>query len=75
MLAAIIAGAIWNLKAAARELRAKEWQIALVHAERSWALRHSPQAAQLACLAAVALHDGDAALRWRRLATNCQGSG
>jgi hypothetical protein len=64
-LAAIIGGAIWHLKAAAREIRAKEWRAALAHAERSWALRHSPRAAQLACLASLALREGGEALRWR----------
>ena len=72
-LAAIISGANWHLKAAAQEFRAKEWQTALAHAERSWALRRSPRAAQLACLAALTLREGGEALRWRRRAAIADG--
>lgn len=72
-LAAIIGGAVWHLKAAAREFRGKEWRTALAHAERSWALCHSPRSAQLACLAALALREGGEALRWRRRAATADG--
>jgi len=73
VLATIISCAVWHLKAAARELRAGKWRTALAHARRSWELRHSPRAAQLACLAAAALHEGSEALRWRRRAAAGEG--
>jgi hypothetical protein len=65
-LGTIIGGAIWHLKAAAGELRMKEWESALAHAERSWSLRHSLRAAQIAGLAAIALGQVEEVLRWQR---------
>ena len=65
-LARVITGAVWHLQAAAGELRAREWAAALKHAERSWSLRHSPRAARLAWLAALALGETQTALHWRQ---------
>lgn len=64
-LARIVAGASWYLQAAAVELRAGDWEAALAHAQLSWSLRHSPRAARLAFLAAVALGEARAAISWR----------
>ena len=64
-LARIVFGAIWHLKAAACAARAREWEAALVHAEKSWSLRHSVRAARAAYLAATALRENRQALRWR----------
>jgi curved DNA-binding protein CbpA len=49
-------------------LRSKDSASALARAQRSWTLRHSPQAARLAFLACVSLGDDSAALRWRQRA-------
>jgi hypothetical protein len=65
-LALIIVGAAWHLQMAAAELRAGDWEAALEHAQRSWSLHHSPRAARLACLAAVALGETRDALSWLR---------
>ena len=64
-LARILAGAVLHLKAAATALRSAAWEGALEHAERSWGLRHSSRAAQVAALAALALGQTKAALQWR----------
>jgi hypothetical protein len=72
-LARILTGAIWHLKAAARELRSGDWEEALKQAERSWTLRHSPPAARAACLAATALGRRQDALCWRRRAGAAEG--
>ena len=69
-LARIIEGAVWHLKASARALRTGDWDAALIHAGKSWTLRHSPRSAQAACLAATALGNAKDALRWRRRASS-----
>ena len=72
VLARIITGATWHLQAAARELRGGAWDAALEHAEKSWSLYHSPRAARVACLAALASGASRDALRWRRRAVLAQ---
>jgi hypothetical protein len=71
-LAGILTGALWQLKAAARELRTGNWEAAFEHAEQSWSLRHSPRAARLASLAIMALGRSRDALQWMRRAENCK---
>ena len=46
-------------------LRELNWQEALDASEQAWELRHSPEAARMAFLAAGALGDKDAILYWR----------
>jgi hypothetical protein len=72
MLGRILAGAGRHLQAAAQALRAAEWETALAEAERSWTLRHSAAAAQAACLAAIALGDGNLVEQWRPRSLRCQ---
>jgi hypothetical protein len=67
-LVRILAGAVWHLKAAARELRGGDWETALEHAETSWSLRHSSAAARAAYLAAMGLRSERDARQWRRRA-------
>jgi hypothetical protein len=68
-LAQTLAGAASHLSAATRALRAQEWLEVRRHAQRSWSLRHTPQAAQLAALAAVATGEAQDFLRWRERAS------
>ena len=68
-LAACLGSAMWHLRAAATELRLGDWPAASKHAEQSWSLRHSAQAARIGSLAAMALGDTLTALQWRRRAT------
>ncbi len=49
-------------------LRNQDWEHALHHAARSWGLRHHPQAARVAFLAAAAQGDTELALGWRACA-------
>jgi hypothetical protein len=65
-LARIIAGAVWHLQAAAGDLRARNWEAALEHAQQSWSLCHSQGAARVAFLAAAALGETRDALSWLR---------
>jgi len=67
-LAQIVDGALWRIKAAARDLRAGDPDEALQHAQESWALFNSPRAAQAAFAAATALGDTSAAMLWMRRA-------
>jgi hypothetical protein len=46
-----------RLSAAAKKIQERDWPAALAEAEQSWHLRHSPDAARLAFMAAVALGD------------------
>jgi transcription initiation factor TFIIIB Brf1 subunit/transcription initiation factor TFIIB len=64
-LALILAGAAWHLRAAAGQMRARDWRAALEHAQQSWSLCRSRHAARAACLAAAALGETRAALTWR----------
>ena len=70
-LARIATGAVWHLKAAARQLRSGNWEEAFEHAEQSWCLRHSPRAARLASLAMMALGRSRDALHWMRRTEDC----
>jgi hypothetical protein len=45
-------------------MRARDWTGALLLANKSWRLRHSPAAAQLAFLAAAASGVTQAAAKW-----------
>ena len=65
----ILRGAGWHLRAAAQALRGQDWAGALKHAQRSWSLRHSIPAAELAGLAAAALGDAEEVLQWQRRTT------
>jgi hypothetical protein len=49
-------------------LRNRQWNQALIEAERSWELYHSPEAAHCAFVLAAALGETAAALRWRQRA-------
>lgn len=69
-LATILEGALWQLRAAADRLRARDWAAALDHAEQSWSLHRSPRAARIGCLAAIALGETKATAHWRRRAQN-----
>jgi hypothetical protein len=66
MLSSILWSTVQHLKAASAQFRARDWEAALWHAERSWSLRHTPAAAQLACLAAAALGDSVRVGQWLR---------
>ena len=50
--------------ASAQRLRQREWLLALHHATQSWCLRHHPEAARLAFLAASAYGDTVRAALW-----------
>jgi len=65
MLSSVVRSAAGHLQASAAELRQREWEAALWHAEQSWGLFHTPRAARFACLAAAAL--GDSARVWHWL--------
>lgn len=52
-------------------LRAGDWPAALAQAERSWELRHTREAAQVACLAAAASRQGSALKQWRHWLGQC----
>ena len=67
-LARVLRSAAWHLQAAALCLREQDCQAALDHAETSWSLRHSPQAAQMAGLASAGLGDPSRLLQWRHAA-------
>jgi len=61
-------GAVWHLKESVRQLRTGDWGMALQNAEQSWALHHSPRAAQAAFLAATAMGQTGNILLWRHRA-------
>ena len=58
--------ALRHLGAASEDLRSGHWRQALNHAEQSWALVHTTEAAQFACLAACALGQGELLRKWRQ---------
>jgi hypothetical protein len=64
-----------SLQAAARLLRGGNWEAALGAAERSWRLRHSPEAARLAFLAAAALGNTSGAEGWSDAARRLEDDG
>ncbi|MGH7946826.1 MAG: hypothetical protein ACREF9_17750 [Opitutaceae bacterium] len=68
-LHAIVAAAASRLSAAAASLAGCDWPGALVQAERSWRLCHTPASAQVAFLAASAAGAAARALRWRERAS------
>jgi hypothetical protein len=74
-LAACLQAAHWHLGVAKAELKSGHWPAAAEQAEESWRLRHSAAAARIGCLAAVALADTPAALRWFRRAANSANAG
>lgn len=65
-LLAIAQAAEARLQDACDALRAGRPELALEHADRSWSLRRSPQAAALAALAAAGSADEIAVECWRR---------
>lgn len=67
-LTTVVRAAIWQMRAAATHLRRRDWSGALEHAEQSWELRRSTRAARIACLAAMALEENEAAGVWFRRA-------
>lgn len=69
-LAETLSAAANHLLSAINALRGGKWDEALRHSQRSWFLRHSSQAAQLAALASIATGDTQAFLRWRQRATS-----
>ncbi len=50
-------------------LRDRRWDEARREAESSWALYHSPEAAQMAFALTAALRDTESALRWHQRAS------
>lgn len=62
----VLQAATGLLQLAKSDLERGDWSAALVHAERSWALTHTPQSARVACLATAALGEGEMLARWRR---------
>jgi hypothetical protein len=56
------------LAEARHSLRDQQWGQALIEAERSWELCHSPEAARCAFVLAAALGETAAALHWRQRA-------
>jgi len=67
-LRAVGLAAAQSQNAAAISLRFRDWPGALKHAERSWSLLNTTQAARLAALAGAALGQSEALLVWRRRA-------
>jgi len=65
----ILASASAALALANHCLRTQDWSEALSYAENAWELQHSPEAAGIAFLAAGALRQTSAALRWQQLAS------
>ena len=63
-LKGVVQAAERHLTAAASAVRGAQWAGALEHATRAWRLRPTPQAAQLACLAATGLNDWRALSHW-----------
>lgn len=63
-LRGVLLSASWHLCAAAERVRSGAWQEALTHAERSWKLRNSAEAARLAFLLCAALGHSGRAARW-----------
>lgn len=68
MLAAVGVAAVQSARAALHALRCRDWSLALEHAQRSWSLQNSPEAARLAALACGALGQVKPLLTWRRRA-------
>ena len=64
-LAHIAAAARHYREKATQCLRIRDWSDALALAARSWELHHTREAAQIACLAAVASRQGEAFRLWR----------
>jgi hypothetical protein len=60
--------AIARLVAAHTALTHRDWLAALHHAERSWQILHTPEAARLAFLAAAAARLTPTALAWHQRA-------
>lgn len=58
--------ASWRLDNALRHLRERAWADARAQAEQSWALRHSSESAQIACLTSAALRDLAKFRQWQR---------
>jgi hypothetical protein len=67
-LHAVLEAAAASLADARAACECCDWGQALTCAERAWQLRHTPEAARLAFLAAAALGQTPCALRWHRLA-------
>ena len=65
-LRGMLSAALSHLSLAKRELQQGDGAAALAQAQRSWALVHSAQSAQIACLAGAALGDTEVLARWRR---------
>ena len=63
-LQAVRRGAARHLDIAAVRARSADWSAALLHAERSWSLRHSPEAARIAFVVSAILRDGHGAALW-----------
>jgi len=57
-----------TLRRAREALHAADWEETLAWARKSWTLRHTTEAARLACLAAAALGHTAPALRWHQAA-------
>ena len=68
MLGAVRLAAAQSARAALRALRCRDWSLALEHAQHSWSLQNSPEAARLAALACGALGRIEPLLSWRRRA-------
>jgi hypothetical protein len=69
----ISATAAVRLEDARAALEEFDWSAAQARAAESWRLRHSPEAARLAFLAAVGSGETAATLRWRRRALAATG--
>lgn len=67
-LRALAASAAWHLSRAADSMVQQRWRRALRHAAISWRLRHTPNAAQLAFLAAAAASETTLAAWWHERA-------
>ncbi|HIG28675.1 MAG TPA: hypothetical protein EYQ50_13080 [Verrucomicrobiales bacterium] len=64
-LANVMREALSQLNSAAKSLRSVNWQEALNTADSTWNYRHSPMAARIAFLAAVALNQTEQAILWK----------
>ena len=68
-LRAVLGAAGLSLAEARAAFERCDWEAALRAAERAWHLRHTPEAARLAFLAATALAQTPRAVHWHHLAT------
>jgi hypothetical protein len=64
MLFSVVRAAVWHLAESAMYFRMGDWKAAQWHAEKSWKLRKTLNAAHLAFLAAAALGDSERAWQW-----------